>query len=96
MNDINKAIELSDEEMQNIYDAFAQWYNDDGSYDNFHKSNAFKIMKMAFDKSPKISEWQLCPKCLGEGQIPNMGITSSSFKICDICNGEKKLIKPII
>ena len=44
----------------------------------------------------KISEWQLCPKCFGEGEVSNVGTSSSIYKICPVCNGNKTLIKPII
>ena len=44
----------------------------------------------------KISEWQLCPKCFGEGEVSNVGISSSIYRICPVCNGNKTLIKPII
>ncbi len=54
------------------------------------------MIKQRPQKKLVFGEWQLCPKCLGEGIIPNNGITSSCFKTCDMCNGEKKLIKPII
>jgi len=44
----------------------------------------------------KISEWQLCPKCFGEGEVSNVGTSSSTYRICPVCNGNKTLIKPII
>jgi hypothetical protein len=44
----------------------------------------------------KISEWQLCPKCFGEGEVSNVGTSSSIYRICPVCNGNKTLIKPII
>lgn len=31
--------------------------------------------------------WQLCPKCNGEGQIDNLGISSSLFRQCPLCKG---------
>jgi hypothetical protein len=43
-----------------------------------------------------ISEWQLCPMCLGEGRIANVGTSSSMYRICPVCNGNRTLIKPII
>ena len=42
----------------------------------------------------KISEWQLCPKCFGEGQVSNVGTSSSTYRNCPVCNGNKILIKP--
>ena len=44
----------------------------------------------------KLSEWQLCPKCFGEGIVQNVGTSSSMYRTCPICNGNKTLIKPII
>ena len=43
-----------------------------------------------------ISEWQLCPMCLGEGRIANVGTSSSTFRICPVCNGSRTLIKPYL
>jgi DnaJ-class molecular chaperone len=44
----------------------------------------------------KLSEWQLCPKCFGEGIVQNVGTSSSMYRTCPVCNGNKTLIKPII
>ena len=44
----------------------------------------------------QLSEWQLCPKCLGEGHVENIGTSSSVYRICPVCNGNKTLIKPYI
>ena len=41
-------------------------------------------------------EWQLCPMCIGEGVVQNVGISSSIHRSCPVCNGNKTLIKPII
>lgn len=38
---------------------------------------------------------QLCPKCFGEGQLPNLGASSSLYRICPVCDGAKTLIVPI-
>ena len=48
-------------------------------------------------QSGVISEWQLCPKCNGEGYCMNIsGSTSSSVnRTCPVCNGHKLLVKPI-
>lgn len=43
-----------------------------------------------------LSEWQLCPKCFGEGQVENNGTSSSIYRICPVCNGTKTLIKPYV
>lgn len=44
----------------------------------------------------KLSEWQLCPKCFGEGQVSNVGTSSSTYRTCLVCNGNRILIKPYI
>lgn len=44
---------------------------------------------------PTISEYQLCPKCNGEGRVPNTGTSTSTHSLCDVCNGSKTLIKPV-
>ena len=41
-----------------------------------------------------LGEWQLCPKCLGEGFVPGKGV--SVHDVCDVCNGAKILAKPLI
>ncbi len=41
-----------------------------------------------------ISEWQLCPKCYGEGVVDNIGSSTSLKRTCPVCNGSKLLIKP--
>ena len=35
--------------------------------------------------------YQLCPKCQGEGEVPNCepGCTYINKKPCDVCNGAK-------
>lgn len=40
------------------------------------------------------TEAQLCPKCSGEGILPNTG--AALHKICDVCNGAKILYLPSI
>lgn len=44
----------------------------------------------------QISEYQLCPKCLGEGKVLNTYVSAAWYTICDVCNGTKTLIKPVI
>lgn len=41
--------------------------------------------------SGKQPYYQLCPKCAGEGQVHNIGTTSSLFRICPVCNGSRTL-----
>jgi hypothetical protein len=33
--------------------------------------------------------WQLCPKCNGEGVCDNIGTSSSTHRMCPVCNGAK-------
>lgn len=44
----------------------------------------------------RLGEWQLCPKCNGEGTVvcalPTM--STSPFKVCDVCYGAKIIRKP--
>lgn len=47
-----------EEEIQDIYDKFCIWYHDDGSYDNFHKSEAIKsINDYSNEKIENLLEW---------------------------------------
>lgn len=49
---------------------------------------------------PTVSEWQLCPKCLGDGHLgrynspPYMSTTTTPQ--CDVCFGNKVLVKPVV
>jgi hypothetical protein len=43
-----------------------------------------------------ISEWQLCPKCFGEGTTYTNGLSTNTTQTCIVCNGSKILVKPII
>ena len=50
---------------------------------------------------PIFGEWQLCPKCFGEGVLEGVFYTDqttnfSTIKTCDVCQGAKLLQKPII
>ena len=50
-----------------------------------------------FNHSIHINYFQkLCPKCFGEGIVQNVGTSSSMYRTCPVCNGNKTLIKPII
>lgn len=50
-------------------------------------------------KKVPISEWQLCPKCCGDGNLlrynPSPFISTAIAPVCDVCNGAKILAKPI-
>lgn len=41
-------------------------------------------------------EWQLCPKCLGNGWIFPQVLSTTITEQCDVCNGTKIIPKPII
>lgn len=52
-----------------------------------------------------VSEWQLCPKCNGQGSVSkppwlagdvDQWTSSETQYDCDVCNGAKVLVKPII
>jgi DnaJ-class molecular chaperone len=50
---------------------------------------------------PIFGEWQLCPRCLGSGEIhgpfPSDSMTGINItKPCDVCGGAKVIQKPII
>lgn len=44
--------------------------------------------------SGKRPYYQLCPKCLGEGQVQNYGITTTApiMRVCPTCNGAKTFL----
>jgi DnaJ-class molecular chaperone len=51
------------------------------------------------ERKPVFGEWQLCPKCNGEGTVTEQ--TTSAFiatvtRTCPVCNGAKVLARPII
>lgn len=43
-----------------------------------------------------VSEWQLCPKCNGAGRLINAYTTTDIYSQCDVCNGAKTLVKPLV
>lgn len=43
--------------------------------------------------SEVIGEWQLCPKCNGDGNLPSPS-TTVMYITCDVCNGQKIIAKP--
>jgi len=64
-----------------------------------------KLLKLVFikgytqcqeDMKIVISEWQLCPMCIGEGIVQNVGTSSSIHRTCPVCNGSRTLIKPYL
>ncbi len=50
--------------------------------------------------SAKTSEWQLCPKCLGDGNLGRYNsppfASSTALPTCDVCQGAKIFVKPIV
>jgi DnaJ-class molecular chaperone len=51
------------------------------------------------ERKPVFGEWQLCPKCNGEGKIIADywdGTVYVSQRTCPVCNGAKVLARPII
>lgn len=56
--------------------------------------------KMFYGEDVKKSNgvWQLCPKCLGEGNLVSfthdLSFSSTALPLCDVCNG-KKIISSI-
>lgn len=44
----------------------------------------------------QVGEWQICPKCYGQGDIMNPYPTTSIRIQCDICNGAKIIAKPYL
>jgi hypothetical protein len=66
-------------------------------YKNFQKYDGIILgYTQCQEDMAKLSEWQLCPKCFGEGIVQNVGTSSSMYRTCPVCNGNKTLIKPII
>ena len=43
-----------------------------------------------------LGEWQLCPKCNGEGICDTIGISNNTSRNCPVCNGKKILARPLI
>lgn len=44
-----------------------------------------------------LGEWQLCPKCNGEGQVHDPigdGMSTNPYRTCPVCNGAKILARP--
>lgn len=62
----------------------------------FIKDMFVEVYTQCQEDMTQLSEWQLCPKCFGEGQVENNGTSSSVYRICPVCNGTKTLIKPYV
>ncbi len=50
------------------------------------------------ESKPQFGEWQLCPKCMGDGHLYRYNspaiITTDASLVCDVCNGNKVIQKP--
>lgn len=47
----------------------------------------------------QVGEWQLCPKCNGDGHLGRYnspGLSTTTHPLCDVCTGAKILMKPVI
>ena len=62
-----------------------------GQVGDFVIHGALEKLWELHNQAPNIAYRQLCPKCLGEGRVDNIGTTSSLFRVCPVCNGEKTL-----
>jgi DnaJ-class molecular chaperone len=57
---------------------------------------------MSNEKKKEFGEWQLCPKCNGEGETfqqrgtPGLTAFTVGFYTCPVCNGAKVLARPLI
>jgi DnaJ-class molecular chaperone len=71
-------------------------YGEDTSITDMRRNGFKDGYNQCQEDMSKISEWQLCPKCFGEGEVSNVGTSSSIYRICPVCNGNKTLVKPII
>lgn len=63
------------------------------------KQNNFQRDGYPADVEQKqFGEWQLCPKCNGDGNLGRYNSPNivSEIPICDVCNGAKIIQRPII
>ena len=47
-------------------------------------------------ETSNLGEWQLCPKCGGQGNISTSGTSSATTTVCDVCYGAKVLARPVL
>jgi len=71
------------------------------SNEYLHSIGEKKIPLPAKQSQEQVGEWQLCPKCGGEGRlygvVPNYESTHVIMNpTCDVCNGYKIIPKPVI
>lgn len=79
------------------YDGTNDFYNKDKVNGFIEGANwqleQFKVQEQK-PVEDKLSEWQLCPKCLGKGfHEPDVAGTSTT-ELCCVCHGNKVIIKP--
>lgn len=77
----------------------AQTHFTQGIARNIAKEIEYRIKHQHPPQSKEISEYQICPKCNGDGHLGRYnspGISSTVTPVCDVCNGAKLLIRPII
>jgi hypothetical protein len=84
-----EAEKLHDKNKHDDWDIYNQLVKEDAEL------IALGYIKCQEDMKIVISEWQLCPMCIGEGIVQNVGTSSSMYRTCPVCNGNKTLIKPI-
>lgn len=62
-------------------------------------------LRATVEEKPVFGEWQLCPKCGGQGTVSkppyipgdiNQWSSSAMSHVCDVCNGAKTIMRPII
>ena len=75
------------------------WYADKGWSSGTYEWLEESTPPSAEEAAKEYGEWQLCPKCFGDGNLmrynsPNM--STNACPICDVCNGSKIIPKPIM
>jgi hypothetical protein len=72
-------------------------------FDNFQLENEFsakailQAMESYAAQKQGCNVWQLCPKCLGDGNLMRYNsppMSTSATPICDVCNGAKIIATP--
>ena len=63
---------------------------DNGLYISMDESEIFEWMERY--RAASIKTVQLCPKCLGEGNVPSLGSSTNTMRQCPACYGSKVFI----
>jgi DnaJ-class molecular chaperone len=92
MTDLDKVIEILENEMKDYNPKYHEWYS--GVMRALTHAKNVKQAGINTNVSGKLAYHQLCPKCFGEGHVSNIGVSTSLFRICPVCNGAKTLIVP--